>query len=215
MFLRWLHRYRTLRQLELQSENAQLFFHRDVIFNLRKGAQIIVPSGIVRIGYDFPNGVPRPSYNKSVITLRENAILSLGKGVHICPGTSIYVGESAKLILKGGNWIGNNCTLFCTRHMELGFHASLSWNVTLIDDDGRIYCKETGEPIDTLRRNMIIEDNVGIQMNVVIPKGVTIGKNALIGANAVVRMNIPENCLAYQNPEMKIRHDTTAGLQNL
>ncbi len=52
-------------------------------------------------------------------------------------------------------------------------------------------------------------------MNVVIPKGIVVGKNSVVGANTVVRRDIPDNSLVYQNPELKIRNDTTVGLQNL
>lgn len=215
MLKHWYNRFQALKHVHFEGKEAHLFFDKNVWFRLEENAKIVIQNGLVRIGYDFPNKVSRPSYNKTTITLRENAVLFLGGGVHICPGTSIYLGKNAEMTFKGRNWIGNNCTFICTKKLELGQNTSLSWQVTLIDDDGRTFYKPDGNPIESNRRPLIIGENVGLQMHVVIPKGVIIGKNSVVGANTVVRRDIPENCLVYQNPELKIRHDTTVGFQNL
>jgi acetyltransferase-like isoleucine patch superfamily enzyme len=58
-----------------------------------------------------------------------------------------------------------------------------------------------------------VGEAVGIQMNVVIPRGVTVGKNSIISANTVLRQNIPENCLAYSESELRIKHGFQSGLK--
>lgn len=211
----WFHRYKALRRIHFEGDNSHLFFEKNVWFYLEKSSKVFIGDGIVKIGSSFPNRPPRPSYDKTVIALKENATLRLGSGVHICPGVSICVGRGATMTLEGGNWVANNCTFICTREIHIGRNTSLSWNVTLIDDDGRTFYREDGTPIESSPRRLIIGSNAGLMMNVVVPKGVLIGKNAVIGANTVVRRDVPDNCLVYQNPEMRVRHDTTVGLQNL
>jgi len=215
VFKHWFNRYKALKHIHFEGEKSRLFFHKNVWFYCEKNSKILIRNGLVQIGYGFPGRSQRPSYDKAVITLKEGATLILGGGTHISHGVSIHVGRDGKMILAGKNWVANNCTFICSNELTLGHKTSLSWNVTLIDDDERVFFRADGTPIQSASRKLIIGDNVGLMMNVVIPKGVTIGENAVIGANTVVRRDIPDNCLVYQNPEMKIRYDTTVGLQNL
>ena len=70
-----------------------------------------------------------------------------------------------------------------------------------------------GHPLDAETRNKGLEyakpikvgNDVWFGGNVVVLPGVTIGNNVTIGAGSVVTKDIPDNCVAYGNPCMKIK----------
>lgn len=195
------------------NDGAVFLFHKDVQFYLDKDSRIEVLSGTSSVGYQLPGFDPRPSYNNSIVILKRGARLILGANVRIAAGTYIYVGENARLTMHGGNWLGHNCSIICTQQMELFENASMSWNVSVIDDDGRVFFDDAGKPILKRKSNLVLKKNSGLQMNVVIPKGVVVGENSVVGANTVIRQDVPDNCLAYQNPELKLKSNTTLGWQ--
>ena len=204
MIKKWINRYKALKHVVLLGDDARFFPHKDVQFFIEHSAQVIIEKGVLTLGYRLPKIKSRPTYDKSVFVLEKNATLQISGDVFIAPGFYFHVRNGGKVVFRGQNWIAHNCTMICSNYMEFGMNASLSWNVTMIDDDGRSFFTVEGSPIKKETCSLILKDNVGIQMNVVIPKGVEIGRNSIVGANTVVRQNIPENCLVYQNPELKI-----------
>lgn len=215
MIQRWINRYKALKHIVLADNNARFFPHKDVCFFVEDSAKVVIENGTLTLGYRLPKTKSHPVYDKSVFILGKNAMLQISGDVFIAPGFYFQVHDGGKVVFHGQNWIAHNCTIICSNYMEFGVNASLSWNVTMIDDDGRSFFTIEGDPIKKTKRSLILRDNVGIQMNVVIPKGIEIGENSVVGANTVVRQNIPENCLAYQNPELKLRYGTTTGLQHI
>ncbi len=95
--------------------------------------------------------------------------------------------------------------------MCLHKNVSLSWNVTLIDDDGHFYYSSSGRKIKKIYRPMIVKKNAGIQMNVVVPKGIIIGENSIVAANCVLRSDVPDNSLVYQKNETVVKAGFTTG----
>lgn len=205
-------RIKALRAMSFEN-GGKLLFSKNVRFYLEPNSQIIVTGGVSTLGYAFHGKTPRPSLDKTVISLKRGARLVIGPNVHICPGTYIHVGEHAEVIFHGQNLISYNCSFLCTRKIEIFENVSISWNVSLIDCDGRDFFDTEGNVIPQIPRNLIIKKNSGLQMNVVVPKGVVIGENAIIGANTVLRQDVPDGCLVYQNPELRIRKNTTLGWQ--
>lgn len=109
--------------------------------------------------------------------------------------------------------IAHNCFIICNRNSEIGENSALSWNVTLIDDDLHDFYRSNGKKLKKYGTSFIIKKNVGIQMNSVMPKGKTVGENSIIAANTVIRRNIPDNSLAYQNSEIRIKDNITTGFE--
>lgn len=149
----------------------------------------------------------------TVIFLGKNATLIINGNVQFAPGCTIRVGENGTLDLAGKNIIAHDTTIISTRKISLGSGASISWNCTLIDDDGHSFYRINGKKIKRLRKPISIGDNVGIQMNVVIPSGVSIGDNSIVSANTVVRKDIPKDSLVYSMSEYKLLPNYTTGFQ--
>ena len=60
-----------------------------------------------------------------------------------------------------------------------------------------------------IAKPVTIGDNVWVTSNVTILPGVTIGSNTVIGAGSVVVKDIPDNCIAVENPCKPIKYKKT------
>ncbi len=194
-------------------ENGDIVLSSDSKFKICNSAQIIIKKGLFSFGRGTNVNLNLPSYNKTVLSMGENSKLIIDGDVFIFPGTYLQIGDNATMVFKGRNYISSNCIFICNNHFEFGERASLSWHVSIIDNDGHKYYSQENKELGKKNKKMIIGQNVGIHMNVAIPSAVTIGDNSIIGANTVVRRDIPSDSLVYQNPELKIKAGVTTGFQ--
>lgn len=200
-------------RLELRSSGSFVVIDKNTEITLKKNSKIIINKGVFKIGGALPGCIEMPSYHKTQITMDENSSLIIEGDVNIASGTFIHIKKNASLRISGGNFIGHNNIIICSKEISIGSNSSTSWNVTLIDHDGHTLFFNDGTALKKPIRPLKIEDNVGLQMNVTIPSGVTIGKNALIGANTTIREDIPSDTLVYNLPELRKKNGISAGLQ--
>ena len=80
-----------------------------------------------------------------------------------------------------------------------------------MDYDGHKFIRLDGQDKDYYKP-LVVGKNVGIQMNVIIPKGVTVGDYSIISAGTILRQDVQDNCLAYSNPELRMKHGYQSGL---
>jgi len=124
---------------------------------------------------------------KSMFVVRKDAYLSIGNnvgmsGITIVCQKSITIGNDVK--------IGGNVCIYDT-----DFHA--------LDSDQRKNNKE--DSLNTIKREIIIDDDVFIGAHSTILKGVKIGKSSIIGASSKEKKNIPPNQIWAGNPACFIR----------
>ena len=198
-------RFQALRHTRLEGNESTLFFHRNVRFILSPGSEIIIRDGGLRIGYPASGAVPYASYPNTVIQLGRGARLICDGAVAIAPGATIRVSDGGTLRFGGANLVAHNLTALCSREISIGRGAQLSWNVTLIDDDGHQFTGAHGKKLRRIYRPLRIGRQVGIQMNVLIPSGVSIGDRAVIAAGTVLRQDVPEECTAYTESQLRIK----------
>lgn len=144
---------------------------------------------------------------------RYSSELRIARGGQMCifgdfmlvQGASVFVGENAKLIVHGKNFLNTNTTLNCFLHIEIGEGCAISDNVCIADSDSHII----NGNVDAVSAPVIIKDHVWIGKNVTVLKGVTIGEGAVIGAGSVVTKSIPAHCLAVGNPARVIKENVT------
>ena len=92
--------------------------------------------------------------------------------------------------------------LFVNIKLLIGSHCTISWNVTIMDDDLheiKKLCTDEKTP------DITIGDHVWIGANVFITKGVIVGNGAVIAANSVVTKDVPDFTLVGGNPARIIR----------
>jgi acetyltransferase-like isoleucine patch superfamily enzyme len=203
-------RLRALRHIELRDNVSGFAFAKTVDIIAKKGSKITLNGGSVRIGYPFPKQPPFASYPNSVISLGKNSKILFNGPVTIAAGATIRVRDEATLIFEGNNHIAHGLLIICAQNIIIGEDTAISWNVTLIDDDGHYFEDSKGRRIKGFQRPLIIKKNVGIQMNTMIPRGVCIGENSIISCGTVVRQDIPPNSLAYQEANLRIREGISA-----
>jgi acetyltransferase-like isoleucine patch superfamily enzyme len=145
-------------------------------------------------------GHATPSRACTVIAVSERATLNLD-GCHVGRGAAISIGPGGVLSVGVGTYIADGSRAYSTRSISIGRSCSISWNVTIIDDDGHGF----GPP--PYSTPVIIGDDVWIGCNATILKGVTIGSGSVIAAGAVVAESCPPRSLIGGVPARVIRSD--------
>lgn len=202
-----------MRHTNLIQNDANIFIDRGVDFYFGKNSKLIINSGILKVGGTHPKSTGMPSLNRTIIALEENSQFIIDGDCYIASGSYFALHKGSTLFMNGKNYIGHDNKFFVHDYMSIGKNVSTSWNVTLIEDDGHHLFDMHGRIVKKIKKNMIIEDNVGIQMNVTIPRGVKVGENSLIGANSVIRKDVSPNTLVYSDILTREKHGFSAGLQ--
>ena len=138
----------------------------------------------------------------TVIGAGEHAELTLG-GSLIGRGAVINARSGAKISIGEGSYLNDGSQIYASQEIRIGKNCAISWNVTLIDDDGH----SIGE--DSASEPIIIGDQVWIGCNVTILKGVTIGEGSIIAAGSVVTNSFPAKSLIGGVPAKLIRSDAS------
>lgn len=188
-------------------------FSKDTDVDLQKTSKIVVEGGNLVLGFPLRNLTAPPSFNRTVLKMGDESKLIVKGDVFIGPGAFINICNGGELILDGGNVIAHNVHIQCQKQIVFEHGASVSWGCTLFDDDGHTMFGIDGKPIRRIISPLIIKKNCGIQMNVVIPRGITVGKNSIIGANSVLRTDVPDNCVAFTESTLKVKHGYTTGFE--
>ena len=204
-FLRLFRRVSAFKKIVLTHDNALAVIHSRVDLRFGKGSQVILNNGQFRIGYSLPGTVSYAAFPNTVIQLDEGAQIICDGPVIIAPGATIRVGKGATLRFGGENNIAHNLTLLCRKEIQIGEGASISWSVTLIDDDGHRFSDLEGNGLRKFPKPLIIGKYTGIQMGVMIPSGVSIGSRAVIAAGTVLRQDVPAECTAFTEAGLKIK----------
>lgn len=202
---------RSIRRINLVEDTALLDFHSKVALNIDSGGRLEVIRGIVRIGYPLPKTLHFPTFDHTVVRVGKNASLIFDGDAFIAPRCTIKVGDNASLTIGDSVIIAHNTMILCNRFSKIGRYTSISWGVTLIDDDGHTFFRPDGTEVRRIRKSLSKGDNVGIQKGTLIPSGVTVGSNSIIAASTVVRSDVPSGSLVYTDHQVKRKDGYTTG----
>ena len=112
-----------------------------------------------------------------------------GRGVGIFPGSRIEVSKDSTLTIGDHTRIGHNLFVDASAPISIGKNCVLSANVFIGTQDyawkevGKLGFKESA----TLKREVIIGDNVFVGINCVILPGAVIPDGTVLKANSVVK----------------------------
>jgi acetyltransferase-like isoleucine patch superfamily enzyme len=84
--------------------------------------------------------------------------------------------------------------------MTIGAHCNIAPDCNLSDGDFHEILDETGAPVGSRNKPVVIGDHVWIAVGVIVLKGVTIGAGSVLGAGSVVTRDIPAGVVAVGNP---------------
>ena len=187
------------------SDTARFVAHSRVRLSLAKDSRIEINAGTCILGFPMFTMGKCAGHGHSHLVLSSGSRLIINGDVFIAPGFTIRIKSGATLVFGGFNHIAQNFFLLCSHRCEIGRDTVISWNVTMIDDDGHAFQSiRKGKEVTLPKRPLILQKNIGVQMHVTIPRGVTVGDNAVISASTVVRQDVPANSVAYTKQEMKI-----------
>ncbi len=120
--------------------------------------------------------------------------------VQLYSGVRLEVSEGAGLSIGNGTYLNRNTCVCAESRVEIGNNCKISWDVTIMDSDQHpLPGKNT-----TVKKPVIIEDNVWIGCRAIILKGVRIGTGAIIGAGAVITKDVPAHAIVVGAPQRVI-----------
>ena len=121
--------------------------------------------------------------------------VSIGKNCNLEHGIYFkYDGIWSKgpsIIIDDNVFIGSTCEFNINCGIKIGSYSNIASGCRFVDHDHGI---KSGLPIGgqaSVKKEIILEEDVWLGCNVVILKGVNIGKGAIVGAGAVVTQSIP------------------------
>lgn len=141
------------------------------------------------------------------VSKTRRAKLLLGSNVILYRDTGFYLDSEEAVVEIGDHTFLNRRTeVMCKRHVKIGSHCAISWDVTISDTDYHaLEGSETTRPVH-------IGDRVWIGSRATILKGVTIGEGAVIAAGAVVSKDVPPRTLVAGVPARVVRENVSWSL---
>jgi acetyltransferase-like isoleucine patch superfamily enzyme len=139
---------------------------------------------------------------KTIIRVRENSNLIIGKNVSVHNGCTVFVASGGILSIGDNSYINEDSKIICCNNIKIGNDCAISWFVTILDTDAHKLLKVNNDNILTesvASKPILIGNHVWIGCSVTILKGSIIGNFSVIGANSLINSNIPPNSLSVGN----------------
>lgn len=203
----------SLRKIKVKRD-ALIIPSKDVFFDIKKTARVEVNKGVFQVGFPLPGTPSISTYSKTCISLEDGARLIINGNLFLACGVSLRLGVGATVEFSGDNFVAHNTLFLSNKRIFVGKNTGISWNCTLIDDDGHIFYKNE-KKLRKFEKVLEIGDFVGIQMNVIIPSGIKIGNNSIVSAGAIIRENIPSNTLVYSKQELVKKDGYSTGFEHI
>ena len=123
----------------------------------------------------------------------------------VCHPTQLVAAGGAQLSI-GDNTGISGASIYATKSIKIGNHVLVGVNCHIYDSDFHpIHWEDRRSSINTIKSEVVIEDDVWLCANVTVLKGVTIGARSVIAAGSVVTADIPSDVLAGGIPAKAIR----------
>lgn len=135
--------------------------------------------------------------NTSTIEIEKNGRLELSGKVSFASGTHVLIGEGALLSI-GKEFKGNaNLHIVCRNKIRIGNDVLVSWNCTMLDNDGHTIVK-AGRVLNE-SEEINIDDHVWIGSDVNIMKGCFIPVGSIIASRSVLAKQLCDEKSIYVN----------------
>ena len=112
-----------------------------------------------------------------------------------------------ELIVGGNTRIGRQSIINAAGGVEIGCDVRIGPRLLISSTDHKYSIKsKVIRSQGSIKKKVVIGDNVWIGANVSIMKGVTIGNNVVVAASAVITKDVPDNVLVAGVPAKIIKH---------
>ena len=134
-----------------------------------------------------------------------DAVVHLGRWSWLGHGCKVRAHEG-EVRIGAKSVLGQECTISCFQHVEIGRECIVADRVMVIDFDHGVV--EVERPIrlqGIYKRDVRVGHNVWIGYGACILRGVTVGDNAILGTSTVVTRDVPDNAVVGGIPAKVIR----------
>lgn len=152
------------------------------------------------------NGLPEISVQGN-FTIGKNFSINSRIGVNPIGRTyrCMFIVRNNSTLTIGDNVGISGTTIVCQKKITIGNNVKIGGNVCIYDTDFHSLKSELRrdskkDSLNTVKKEIVINDDVFIGAHSTILKGVTIGENSIIGACSVVAKDIPANEIWAGNP---------------
>ena len=183
--------------------NVRCSIYPRTIIKIAKSATFDIWNGEFAINASWTRG--RQRRNVSEFILCENAKFICEDSFALYQGASLFIGNGAKLLIKGRSFVNTNSIINCFNYIEIGSGTVISDDVRIQDSDNH-YVVESGKNKPNTKP-IIIGNHVWVGKNVLILKGVHIGDGAIVAAGSVVIKDVPAKSLVAGNPAKVIKEE--------
>lgn len=173
------------------------------IIRIEHGGKVDIKRGQTLVNASWMKGRKRQYTSQLIVSERAHLVIEGWFGMY--QGASIYLGQGAKMTIKGNSFINTNTVINCFNDISIGEGTVISDDVRIQDSDNHIIVESGKEKCNSFP--ITIGNHCWIGKNVIILKGVHIGDGAIIGAGSVVVKDIPSGCLAVGNPAHVIKEN--------
>ncbi len=177
--------------------NGQLICNEGSVVNIADTAKIRLRANLI-LNAQRPNG----SHKETILTLQDDAILTVNREFSVYYDCDICLYRGAKLTL-GSGFINAGSQIRCSHNISIGNGATIARNVMIMDSDTHTIIVNGVQ--QCVSKPVVIGDHVWIGTGAIILKGVTIGRGAIVGAGAVVTKDVPPHTIVAGNPARVIK----------
>jgi len=191
-------------QLEFRVE-GEVHCSREVRDKLR-----IIPLGLSEVNRSFQLHICDDRFSGIVV-------FGIGPGKHKCVIDSAgSINATINMWRNSDLWIGQRTTINNSRiimdNANLRVGEDNLWSDEIIiqtNDQHGVHDLDSGNLLDSSRRNMIIEEHVWIGRRAMIMPDIRIGCGSIIGAGSIVTRDVERFSIAVGNPARVVRKNST------
>ncbi len=181
------------RKVERQGKGLLIPF-RYSVFDLAKGAKIILHDGNVMINYF----APRHSKSEAYIRLDKNAVLEVDGRTNLYFSATLEAKPNAKIYI-GSAQINCFTRIVAAESITIGHDVLIAPDVTMLDWDFHDILDENGIPTNP-PSPIVIGDHVWVTTKCTVIRGGRIGEGTVISASSVVSGKVRGGVMAVGNP---------------
>ena len=146
---------------------------------------------------------------------RKNTLMFVGNGKLIidgystfCQGAVVRVFDNANLIIKNGSWFNADCTISCSKRIEIGQDFLAGWDVAIRDSDGHKLISAIDSKVLNEDKDIIISDHVWVGADTLISKGTILPQNTVVAGRSLVNKEyIDENIVLAGVPARIVKRN--------
>lgn len=192
--------YNILLYSKLKENFGKLYLFKGSKLIIHKNADFKI-GGKVNLAFPLTSKFYEGCKYETLLNLKRGSSAFLGENLIIGPECRIVVEEHGDFSVGKNTYLSAEDKIMCYKSIKIGDNCSISWNVLIMDSDGKSLCNKN--PIGTIE----IGDKVWIGANAVILKDTIIEEGCVVAANSVVKGKFKKNSLIAGNPARVVKEN--------